>query len=134
MAVSIGMAARALFISQNYSKNNLFRWDLRGGQKGLQDRIAVAHTKAIMALEWTHPHYNTNSKGSTTAPTQTSSAWYGAVGAGLFDDIGGFGVVAGASNTPPDQPPQDGNTRMGWLASGGLDSCVKVIHPASKLP
>lgn len=96
------------------------------GQRGLLDRMAVAHTKAVMALEWTHPHYSANTKPISTGPSQTSSAWYGAVGAGLFDDIGGFGVVGGNTNVPQNTQPPEGDSQMGWLASGGLDNCVKV--------
>lgn len=96
------------------------------GQKGTIDRIPVAHSKAIMALEWTHPHHIFRTK-STATLSQSSSTWYGGVGAGLFDDLGGFGVMGGTANVPANTTSPDGdNTSMGWLASGGLDHTVKV--------
>ncbi|CAL1708081.1 unnamed protein product [Somion occarium] len=107
---------------------SIYRWDLNMGQRGLLDRIPVAHSKAIIALDWSHPHSTFGVKNAPVSPTQASSPWYGGMGAGLFDDIGGFGGVgsgtSGLTNTPV---VADGETsRMGWLASGGLDRCVKV--------
>lgn len=96
-------------------------WDLNMGQRGQLDRIALAHSGPILALDWTLPssfssnagHRTTGSSGSS----QGSSNWYAGVGSGLFDDLGSGNATPGA------EAESNGN---GWLASGGLDRTVKV--------
>ncbi|KAG6885231.1 hypothetical protein C0993_004638 [Termitomyces sp. T159_Od127] len=69
---------------------SIYRWDLKMGQRGLQDRLSVAHTASVTSLDWC----NRNSQ-TTTSPTTIT-----------VGDSAGNG--------------------MGWLASAGLDRCVKV--------
>ena len=72
---------------------SFFRWDLKMGQRGLLDRLPVAHTAPITTLDW----YS----GGDQAPH--------------------------AISFPSHQGTDDctGNT-LGWVASSGLDRCVKV--------
>ncbi|KAI0082042.1 hypothetical protein K474DRAFT_1671564 [Panus rudis PR-1116 ss-1] len=106
---------------------SIYRWDLTMGQRGQLDRIPVAHSKPIISLDWTLPQ-STISARSAPSAGQNTAAWYGGMGAGLFDDIGGFGMTSGpATNANTAGSSGDGEgTSMGWLASGGLDRCVKV--------
>ncbi len=89
------------------------------GQRGQLDRISLAHAGPILALDWSLPSIfssNANSRNGNSAPSSQGSNWYAGVGSGLFDDLG--------SNT---NTSGDGDgTGMGWLASGGMDRCVKV--------
>lgn len=62
------------------------------GQRGLLDRLSVAHTASVTTLDWR----NLSSGGIIASPVSPSA--------------GADGVGNG----------------IGWLASGGLDRCVKV--------
>lgn len=95
------------------------RWDLNKGQRGQLDRVLAAHGGPILSLDWT---VSTGSGASVRSP---QSNWYGASGSalGLLDDIIPSGplqssISSGGGDT-------DG-TGIGWLASGGLDGCVKA--------
>lgn len=89
------------------------------GQRGQLDRMPLAHSGPILALDWTlPPTFSSTSSGrmgGSIGPAQGNN-WYSNVGSGLFDDISG--------NIPPTTPGEGAG--MGWLASGGLDGCVKV--------
>lgn len=91
------------------------------GQRGQLDRIALAHSGPILALDWTLPSTYASSNNHRATGSSGSSQggnWYQGVGSGLFDELGGF------SNTVPSgEGDSNGN---GWLASGGLDRTVKV--------
>ena len=93
------------------------------GQRGQLDRIALAHSGPILALDWTAPSTyiaNTNHRTAGSSGASQGSNWYQGVGSGLFDELGGF-----SSTAPSTEGDSNGN---GWLASGGLDRTVKVIH------
>ncbi|KZT07377.1 uncharacterized protein LAESUDRAFT_677793 [Laetiporus sulphureus 93-53] len=93
---------------------SMYRWDLKVGQRGNLDRIAAAHSGPILALDWAS---SGALSGTSTPRPSAPSSWYGGSGT-LLDDIlpgsgnGGNGDAEGTS--------------LGWLASGGLDRCVKV--------
>jgi WD repeat-containing protein 24 len=92
------------------------------GQRGQLDRIPLAHSGPILALDWTHSATSASlpntrdSSGPIGLPR--GSNWYSNVGAGLFDDLAG--------NALPTSEAEGPNSGAGWLASGGLDRCVKV--------
>ncbi|KAI0093423.1 hypothetical protein BDY19DRAFT_923627 [Irpex rosettiformis] len=98
---------------------HIYRWDLNMGQRGQLDRIPLAHSGPILTLDWTlcgtFQSSSNNRNGGSLGPTQGNN-WYSNVKAGLFEDVGG--------TTPP--AGEGEGTGMGWLASGGLDCCVKV--------
>lgn len=60
------------------------------GQRGQLDRLPVAHSGPVVALDWCNA--SSSSSGSTVVGTDTA--------------------IAGSGH--------------GWIASGGLDRCVKV--------
>ncbi|KAI0686851.1 hypothetical protein BC835DRAFT_1287288 [Cytidiella melzeri] len=105
---------------------NIYRWDLNMGQRGQLDRIPLAHSGPILTLDWTLPatlsSSPTNRDSGSIGPTRGTN-WYSNVGVGLFDDLAG--------NPPPTTEGEGAGA--GWLASGGLDCCVKVwgMTPAS---
>ncbi|KAK0480270.1 hypothetical protein IW261DRAFT_1551305 [Armillaria novae-zelandiae] len=47
---------------------SLYRWDLQMGQRGQLDRIPVAHTAPVTALDWCHTPSNAMSGAPTMAP------------------------------------------------------------------
>ncbi|KAH9931931.1 uncharacterized protein B0H18DRAFT_1083425 [Fomitopsis serialis] len=95
----------------------IYRWDLSMGQRGQLDRILAAHTGPILTLDWTL------SSSSASSYRASRSNWYGApsTALGLLDEI----IPSGGLQGGPGTGETDG-TGMGWLASGGLDRCVKV--------
>ncbi|KAK0193592.1 hypothetical protein F5146DRAFT_1101535 [Armillaria mellea] len=48
---------------------SLYRWDLQMGQRGQLDRIPVAHTAPVTALDWCHTPSNAMSGAPTMAPS-----------------------------------------------------------------
>ena len=91
------------------------------GQRGQLDRIPLAHSGPILALDWTYsatPSSSSIARDSGSIALPRGSNWYNNVGAGLFDDLSG--------NVPPASEAEGANSGAGWLASGGLDRCVKV--------
>lgn len=74
----------------------IFRWDLKMGQRGLLDRLPVAHTAPITTMDW-------YSGGEEPPPHAIA--------------------ISNPSYMPDDYT---GNT-LGWVATAGLDHCVKVI-------
>ncbi|KAF9807356.1 hypothetical protein IEO21_08250 [Rhodonia placenta] len=94
-------------------------WDLNVGQRGQLDRIPAAHSGPILALDW-----SSTSASPSPAQQSTPNSWYSSSGSalGLLDDIipGSGGVSKGSGAREGD------GAGLGWLASGGLDRCVKV--------
>ncbi|EMD38736.1 hypothetical protein CERSUDRAFT_112461 [Gelatoporia subvermispora B] len=106
------------------------RWDLQMGQRGQLDRILVAHSGPILALDWSLPASSASNAG-TSSRSAPQTTWYGAAtgGSGIFDEI-----LQGPGGTAPGAAAGD-SSGAGWLASGGLDHCVKVwdlTAPSSK--
>ena len=100
-----------------------YRWDLQMGQRGQLHRIPLAHSGPVLTLDWTLPStFNGTSQMRVAgpAPAPQSTTWYNNVGAGLFEDIGG---TLSSGSTASGEGETSG---MGWLASGGMDRCVKV--------
>ncbi|PCH44052.1 hypothetical protein WOLCODRAFT_76205 [Wolfiporia cocos MD-104 SS10] len=98
----------------------IFRWDLSAGQRGHVDRIPAAHSGPVLTLDWTL----SSASSSKSARHSTQNSWYSASGSalGLLDDI-----MPSPSMTPGTLSAGDNeNNSSGWLASGGLDRCVKV--------
>ncbi|KAH9830000.1 uncharacterized protein C8Q71DRAFT_788214 [Rhodofomes roseus] len=98
----------------------IYRWDLSMGQRGQLDRILAAHSGPILTLDWTI------SSSSASSYRTSQSHWYGSssTALGLLDEIiPGSGGLQGATSLPSGEVDATG---MGWLASGGLDRCVKV--------
>ena len=98
------------------------------GQKGQLHRIPLAHTGPVLSLDWTLPATLSGSSRTRGDPMPvssqipTSSGWYGNMTFGQFDDLGApntgtHGVNAGNETE---------SSGSGWLASGGMDRCVKV--------
>ena len=81
--------------SPDPSSHLSLRWDLKMGQRGLLDRLPVAHTAPITTIDW--------------ASGRESSVTH---------DISFSG-----HHEAPDH--HTGNT-FGWVASAGLDRCIKV--------
>jgi hypothetical protein len=71
------------------------------GQRGLLDRLPVAHTAPITTIDW----YSGGEEASHAISFQSS------------------GSQSASSGGPDDYT---GNT-LGWVASAGLDRCVKVL-------
>lgn len=98
---------------------SIYRWDLNVGQRGQLDRIPAAHSGPILALDW-----SSTSASPSPAQQSTPNSWYSSSGSalGLLDDIipGSGGVSKGSGAREGD------GAGLGWLASGGLDRCVKV--------
>ncbi|KAF9443030.1 hypothetical protein P691DRAFT_844497 [Macrolepiota fuliginosa MF-IS2] len=82
-----------LFVLVGMDNGTLHRWDLKMGQRGLLDRLPVAHTAPITTMDWYSGGEESSHAISISGP----------------------------------QGPDDytGNT-LGWVASAGLDRCVKV--------
>lgn len=83
------------------------------GQRGLLDRIPVAHNSPILSMDWTVPASPYASRLSTSQSQATN--WLSGVGSNFFDETA----------IPPVSTDNEG-CGMGWLATGGLDRCVKV--------
>ncbi|CCL98560.1 uncharacterized protein FIBRA_00560 [Fibroporia radiculosa] len=102
---------------------SIYRWDLKVGQRGQLDRIPAAHSGPILALDWSPPSSSSAPLSSGVARQGARSNWYSGSNSalGLLDDI-----MPGPGN-PSDSSVNDmEGTGTGWLASGGLDRCVKV--------
>lgn len=56
------------------------RWDLKMGQRGQLDRLHVAHTAAVMALDWCPTGGVSTSPSSETAPVAAQDASSGGLG------------------------------------------------------
>ena len=95
------------------------RWDLNMGQRGQLDRLLAAHGGPILSLDWT---VSTGSGASARTP---QSNWYGAssTALGLLDEIIPSGPLQSGVSSGGGEMDGAG---MGWLASGGLDRCVKA--------
>ncbi|KAI9462992.1 hypothetical protein HD554DRAFT_2206502 [Boletus coccyginus] len=52
---------------------SIYRWDLQMGQRGQLDRLPVAHTGPILALDWCST--SVTSKGADNVPTQMERSW-----------------------------------------------------------
>ncbi|KAH7915025.1 hypothetical protein BJ138DRAFT_998811, partial [Hygrophoropsis aurantiaca] len=79
---------------------SIYRWDLQMGQRGQLDRLPVAHTGAILALDWcssSHARFGSNSTNES--------------------NIGGGGGSTGTG---------DSDGERSWILSAGLDHTVKV--------
>lgn len=85
------------FLSVYHSSHLTLRWDLKMGQRGLLDRLPVAHTAPITTIDWA----SGRAEESSTAHAISFSGHH--------------------------QVPEHytGNT-LGWVASAGLDRCIKV--------
>lgn len=68
------------------------------GQRGQVDRLPVAHTASVTALDWCSAG-GVNSYKTSGIPVQGDP----------------------------------GATGLGWLVSGGLDRCVKVSDPSTRI-
>jgi len=98
---------------------SIYRWDLKVGQRGQIDRIPAAHSGPVIGLDWLS--LSTSSSGNARHSNQSN--WYGSSSSapGLLDDMmPGSGGMSGSGAGDID------GTGAGWLASGGLDRCVKV--------
>lgn len=93
------------------------------GQRGQLDRIPLAHSGPILSLDWTLPPTfasATTGRSNGSSGSSQGGNWYSNMGSGLFDDLNGLGTSV------PVPAEGDGTGSMGWLATGGLDRCVKV--------
>ena len=52
---------------------SIYRWDLQMGQRGQLDRLPVAHTGPILALDWCST--SVTSKSADNPPTQMERSW-----------------------------------------------------------
>ncbi|KAG8214830.1 hypothetical protein J3R82DRAFT_9979 [Butyriboletus roseoflavus] len=52
---------------------SIYRWDLQMGQRGQLDRLPMAHTSPILALDWCST--SVTSKGADNVPTQMEQSW-----------------------------------------------------------
>lgn len=52
---------------------SIYRWDLQMGQRGQLDRLPLAHTGPILALDWCST--SVTSKGTDNTSTQTEHSW-----------------------------------------------------------
>ncbi|OCH91390.1 WD40 repeat-like protein [Obba rivulosa] len=98
------------------------RWDLQMGQRGQLDRILVAHSGPILALDWSLAPSSVPGGATSSSHSAPQTTWYSAAtgGSGIFDDLlQGPGGATTGGNTGD-------SSGAGWLASGGLDHCVKV--------
>ncbi|KAJ8496901.1 hypothetical protein ONZ45_g12266 [Pleurotus djamor] len=92
---SVRTVAFSPFASHTYQaftgldNGNIYRWDLKMGQRGQLDRLPVAHSGPVTSLDWCNP---------------------------------------GGSSTLTSDSTEGG---LGWVASGGLDHCVKVWNLSS---
>lgn len=114
--------------SSNTYFSKICRWDLRMGQRGQLHRIPLAHNGPVLTLDWTLPSALPNSARAKGEPmpaspqASASSGWYSNMSFGQFDDLG---VSPGGPNGGNAGNDAD-STGSGWLASGGMDKCVKV--------
>ncbi|VDB85195.1 unnamed protein product [Peniophora sp. CBMAI 1063] len=80
---------------------SIYRWDLKMGHKGQLDRITVAHSGAVLSLDWCSSSSSSDGpshQGLQRQDTLTST------------DLGGTNNASGT----------------GWIASAGMDRTVKV--------
>ncbi|KAH7923852.1 hypothetical protein BV22DRAFT_1067906 [Leucogyrophana mollusca] len=80
---------------------SIYRWDLQMGQRGQLDRLPVAHTGAILALDWCSP----------------SRAHFGS----SVSHEANIGTGAGIGG-----PGGESSGERSWILSAGLDHTVKV--------
>ena len=86
-------------------------------QRGQLAKIPLAHNGNILTMDWSLPSSVLTAKVATAqVPTST---WLGGVGSGFFEDL-----TVGGTNPQITYETEGGS--MGWLATGGLDRCVKV--------
>lgn len=102
------------FLQPRLTLASMNRWDLQKGPIRHMDRLPIAHSGPVLALDWSNAASSTKSRdrdsaGSDDATTNRA----GAAGSG-----GGVGTV----------------TPGGWMVSGGLDRTVKVRCLLSPFP
>ena len=113
-------------VRQEHVNQTLRRWDLNMGQRGQLDRLLAAHGGPILSLDWTV------ATGSSASTRNSQSGWYGAssTALGLLDEIIPSGPLQGSISSGGGDMDGAG---MGWLASGGLDRCVKASNLRAQL-
>ncbi|KIY43394.1 hypothetical protein FISHEDRAFT_52780 [Fistulina hepatica ATCC 64428] len=71
---------------------SLYRWDLKMGQRGMLDRVPIAHTASIMTLEWCAPPYS-----STDTATSNNMGWLATGGLDAFVKV--WDLTSSSSST-----------------------------------
>jgi len=102
---------------------SIYRWDLQMGQRGQLDRLPVAHTGPILALDWCST--SVTSKGTDNVPTQMERSWIVSGGLDHTVKVRRFYLTA----TMPD------NTKVWNLPGLSTSSHIVnkptyVLHPA----
>ncbi|KIM74206.1 hypothetical protein PILCRDRAFT_711720 [Piloderma croceum F 1598] len=104
-----------LQIGVGLDNGSVYRWDLQKGPIRHMDRLPIAHTGPILALDWSSAASSTKSRAR-----DDGSVGHGDDGGGMG---GGMGVTgAGVSGVGGGA----GLSSAGWIVSAGLDRTVKI--------
>jgi hypothetical protein len=93
------------------------RWELKMGQRGQLDRLPVAHTGPILALDWCTP------SGASSSSTLSQESAITANGSSRNSIVVNWD---GGRDREREREEKKEEGKESWLASGGLDRCVKV--------
>jgi len=101
-----------MFYHPTYPFMHLTRWDLQKGPIRHMDRLPIAHTGPILALDWSSAASSIQSRARDDGVGHSDDGvggGMGMAGAGVGGVGGGVGLSSG-----------------GWIVSAGLDRTVKV--------
>lgn len=86
------------------------------------DRLPVAHTGPVLALDWSNASSSTKSRGAEGTGEDIG------VGSGVILGGGPGGGIAGVGGLNTGAGTREGgeSNAGGWMISGGLDRTVKV--------
>ncbi|KAG5719367.1 WD repeat-containing protein 24 [Termitomyces sp. T112] len=55
---------------------SIYRWDLKMGQRGLLDRLPVAHTASVTSLDWYNRDLQAPASSTTSDPASNGMGWF----------------------------------------------------------
>ena len=100
--------------------DSMGRWDLQIGQKRPLNKLILAHTGAVLALDWS-PHSSSPATRQVELPEENVIL---GVGGGFGTGVGAKdGIVGGMSA----EKEEDGEGKRGWIVSGAMDLTLKVL-------
>ena len=107
------------FLILGWPEGFVGRWDLQIGQKRPLDKLVLAHTGAVLALDWS-PHSSPATRRVELPEENVILGGGGGFGTGVGVKEG---IVGGISSGKEG----DGEGKRGWIVSGAMDRTVKVL-------